>query len=96
MAYVQKAPDGGWGWVIVFVSFSFHFLMGFIYAMNVLYGAWLDEFDQGRGLTSWVVAIFNTTQVCMGKEFLFMFVSIFVCSVLLMFCLCVFVCACFV
>lgn len=66
MVLVQRPPDGGWGWVIVFVSFTYHVLMGIVYAINVLYVAWLDEFDQGKGLTSWVLTIFYTAQMVVG------------------------------
>ncbi|XP_029465620.1 monocarboxylate transporter 9 isoform X2 [Rhinatrema bivittatum] len=54
MAY-QKPPDGGWGWVIVTVSFFILFLAyGSPLAVGVLYLEWLEVFEEGKGKTAWV------------------------------------------
>ncbi|XP_053306280.1 monocarboxylate transporter 9 [Spea bombifrons] len=54
MAY-QKPPDGGWGWVIVTISFFIQFLCyGSPLAVGILYVEWLDVFDEGKGKTAWV------------------------------------------
>ncbi|XP_029398252.1 monocarboxylate transporter 9 isoform X2 [Mus pahari] len=51
----QKSPDGGWGWVIVGVSFFTQFLSyGSPLAVGVLYVEWLDAFGEGKGKTAWV------------------------------------------
>ncbi|XP_060225361.1 monocarboxylate transporter 9 isoform X1 [Meriones unguiculatus] len=51
----QKSPDGGWGWVIVAVSFFTQFLCyGSPLAVGVLYVEWLDAFGEGKGKTAWV------------------------------------------
>ncbi|KAH0623483.1 hypothetical protein JD844_006267 [Phrynosoma platyrhinos] len=51
----QKPPDGGWGWVIVLVSFFTQFLCyGSPLAVGVLYLEWLDTFGEGKGKTAWV------------------------------------------
>nr|XP_012374200.1 monocarboxylate transporter 9 isoform X3 [Dasypus novemcinctus] len=51
----KKPPDGGWGWVIVFVSFVTQFLCyGSPLAVGVLYIEWLDAFGEGKGKTAWV------------------------------------------
>ncbi|XP_051009154.1 monocarboxylate transporter 9 isoform X2 [Acomys russatus] len=51
----QKSPDGGWGWVIVVVSFFTQFLCyGSPLAVGVLYIEWLDAFGEGKGKTAWV------------------------------------------
>ncbi|XP_036022892.1 monocarboxylate transporter 9 [Onychomys torridus] len=51
----QKSPDGGWGWVIVTVSFFTQFLCyGSPLAVGVLYIEWLDAFGEGKGKTAWV------------------------------------------
>ncbi|XP_055976640.1 monocarboxylate transporter 9 [Sorex fumeus] len=51
----KKSPDGGWGWVIVFVSFFTQFLCyGSPLAVGVLYIEWLDTFGEGKGKTAWV------------------------------------------
>ncbi|XP_006895647.1 PREDICTED: monocarboxylate transporter 9 [Elephantulus edwardii] len=52
---MKKSPDGGWGWVIVFVSFFTQFLCyGSPLAVGVLYIEWLDAFGEGKGKTAWV------------------------------------------
>nr|XP_033799177.1 monocarboxylate transporter 9 [Geotrypetes seraphini]XP_033799178.1 monocarboxylate transporter 9 [Geotrypetes seraphini] len=51
----QKPPDGGWGWVIVIVSFFILFLAyGSPLAVGVLYLEWLEIFQEGKGKTAWV------------------------------------------
>ncbi|XP_054856938.1 monocarboxylate transporter 9 [Eublepharis macularius] len=51
----EKSPDGGWGWVIVLVSFFTQFLCyGSPLAVGVLYLEWLDTFEEGKGKTAWV------------------------------------------
>lgn len=51
----KKSPDGGWGWVIVFVCFFTQFLCyGSPLAVGVLYIEWLDAFGEGKGKTAWV------------------------------------------
>ncbi|XP_059153124.1 monocarboxylate transporter 9-like [Physella acuta] len=51
-------PDGGWGWVIVTCSFLIHmFVVGTMYSLSVLYVAWLDQFDSGKGATSWIISL---------------------------------------
>ncbi|XP_048669993.1 monocarboxylate transporter 9 isoform X3 [Marmota marmota marmota] len=51
----KKSPDGGWGWVIVLVSFFTQFLCyGSPLAVGVLYVEWLDVFGEGKGKTAWV------------------------------------------
>ncbi|MEE6485447.1 hypothetical protein FKM82_014283 [Ascaphus truei] len=51
----QRPPNGGWGWVIVTVSFFIQFLCyGSPLAVGVLYVEWLDVFDEGKGKTAWV------------------------------------------
>lgn len=56
----QKPPDGGWGWVIVIVSFFTQFLCyGSPLAVGVLYLEWLDAFGEGKGKTAWVGSLAN-------------------------------------
>ncbi|KAG5831733.1 hypothetical protein ANANG_G00306890 [Anguilla anguilla] len=54
----DKAPDGGWGWVIVAASFASHFLAyGSPQSVGVLYPEWLATFHEGKGLTAWVGSV---------------------------------------
>lgn len=56
----RKPPDGGWGWVIVVVSFFTQFLCyGSPLAVGVLYVEWLDAFGEGKGKTAWVGSLAN-------------------------------------
>lgn len=56
----RKPPDGGWGWVIVAVSFFTQFLCyGSPLAVGVLYLEWLDAFGEGKGKTAWVGSLAN-------------------------------------
>ncbi|MBN3304425.1 MOT9 protein, partial [Amia calva] len=51
----EKVLDGGWAWVIVVVSFLGQFLAyGSPQSVGVLYPAWLDAFQEGKGMTAWV------------------------------------------
>ncbi|KAJ7426336.1 hypothetical protein WISP_16867 [Willisornis vidua] len=56
----RKPPDGGWGWVVVLVSFFTQFLCyGSPLAVGVLYLEWLDVFGEGKGKTAWVGSLAN-------------------------------------
>lgn len=62
------APDGGWGWVVVFGSTLIHFLIvGTGRCFGVFYLDLLDRFQHSASATSWVVAIFNTMRMAFGK-----------------------------
>ncbi|KAF5900645.1 monocarboxylate transporter 9, partial [Clarias magur] len=51
----KKAPDGGWGWVIVLASFMALLLgYGSPQSVGVLYPEWLDAFQESKGMTAWV------------------------------------------
>lgn len=58
MYTIQNPPDGGWGWVIVGAAFlTFFMTTGTMMSMSVMYVAWLEEFNTGRGVTSWIIAV---------------------------------------
>ncbi|XP_061084116.1 monocarboxylate transporter 9-like isoform X1 [Conger conger] len=55
---MRKAPDGGWGWVIVWAAFVGQFLAyGSPHSMGVLYPEWLSAFQEGKGLTAWIGSV---------------------------------------
>jgi len=53
---VYKAPDGGWGWVIVFASFLLQALsVGITYTFGIIYVDLLDYFkDTEVRNTAWI------------------------------------------
>lgn len=58
IAWVPKSPDGGWGWVVVFGSFLIHiFTDGIVYSFGIMVVEFLHAFQEGRGLTSWIISI---------------------------------------
>ncbi|GFO30848.1 monocarboxylate transporter 12 [Plakobranchus ocellatus] len=51
----MTVSEGGWGWVVVFCSFYHHlFMASAVYSLSVYYGSWVEDFNTGRGLASWV------------------------------------------
>lgn len=51
-------PDGGWGWMVVFASFMIHVILdGVTYSSGLLYVEWLQEFEGGKGVTSWITSV---------------------------------------
>lgn len=53
MAADQQAPDGGWGWMIVFAVFVGNFLIdGCAGSFGILYPELLEEFDASPAMTS--------------------------------------------
>uniref|UniRef100_T1JX20 Major facilitator superfamily (MFS) profile domain-containing protein n=1 Tax=Tetranychus urticae TaxID=32264 RepID=T1JX20_TETUR len=53
-----KAPDGGYGWMIVLSSFMIHFLAdGITYTFGIFYVELLKHFKAGKGITAWVPSI---------------------------------------
>eukprot|EP01045_Picozoa_sp_COSAG04_P000961 COSAG04_NODE_28_length_36566_cov_70.886665_19_plen_328_part_00 len=58
--------DGGYGWVVVLVSFLQHVVViGMNYSNGVLFDLLLTTFGQGRGPTSWVSSL-NTAMLLGG------------------------------
>lgn len=45
-----RAPDGGWGWIVVFSSFVIHVIMdGITYSMGTYLSQWSKEFNVSHG-----------------------------------------------
>ncbi|KAG2462720.1 FA13C protein, partial [Polypterus senegalus] len=58
----EEALDGGWGWVIIVVSFIGQFLAyGSPHAVGVLYPEWLEAFGESKGKTAWVGSLVSGT-----------------------------------
>ena len=54
----MAAPDGGWGWVIVFASFILYVITG---GMERAFGVWyveiLDRYEASAALTEWLIGM---------------------------------------
>lgn len=63
----RKYPDGGYGWVIVFLSFTLYLIAdGIAYPLGLINSAWLDYFKQSETKTSWVGSLFYATPLLSG------------------------------
>eukprot|EP00058_Branchiostoma_floridae_P007650 XP_002593138.1 hypothetical protein BRAFLDRAFT_72777 [Branchiostoma floridae] len=53
--YLDRPPDGGWGWMVVFSSFLVHVVViGSIKSFGVFYAAFREAFDEGAGDTAFI------------------------------------------
>lgn len=65
LSYV--APDAGWGWVVVFASFSIHFIMdGITYALGAYLTAFTKIFHVSRSEASLVHSILPSVTLISG------------------------------
>lgn len=63
----RKAPDGGWGWWVVFGSFMIHVITdGITYSFGVFYDEFLTYFNEGKGPTAWILSILVGVTFCSG------------------------------
>lgn len=63
-----RAPDGGWGWVVVACSFLALLLgNGPPQAVGILYPEWLLVFEEGKGTTAWVVSLVGGIGCIVGE-----------------------------
>ncbi|VDD75553.1 unnamed protein product [Mesocestoides corti] len=54
----EGAPDGGWGWVVVFASFLVHFLVdGLAYSFGVFTTDLVEHYDISRQSVGWINSI---------------------------------------
>ncbi|XP_060518855.1 monocarboxylate transporter 12 [Cylas formicarius] len=61
------APDGGWGWMVVFGSFMIHVITdGVTYSFGIFYYEFLEYFKEGKSLTSWILSILVGVTLCSG------------------------------
>ncbi|XP_055304029.1 monocarboxylate transporter 9-like [Sitodiplosis mosellana] len=62
-----KPLDGGWGWLIVVGSFVINFISdGIVCSFGVIYVQLLDEFNEGKGYTSWILSLMSGMALCVG------------------------------
>ena len=66
---VYKAPDGGYGWVIVFCSFMLQAISGGIaFSVGIYFVEFLDTFGRGTGATAWIGSINSGLLFGAGKQ----------------------------
>jgi hypothetical protein len=63
-----SAPDGGWGWMVVFASFMIHLIAdGVTYTFGIFYFELLKHFASGKGLTAWIPSIMTGMTFAIGQ-----------------------------
>lgn len=68
--YIQKLPDGGWGWVVVFAAFATNFVWGGLFnSYGVLYREFLTYFQEPRSYTSWIGSVLSGIGYASGNKF---------------------------
>jgi hypothetical protein len=64
---VFQAPDGGYGWVVVFVSFLINMIAdGITFSFGVFNVEFLKYFGDSKGKTAWISSIFMATPLLSG------------------------------
>ncbi|CAB0035216.1 unnamed protein product [Trichogramma brassicae] len=61
------APDGGWGWVVVFACFMVHLLTdGVVYSYGFFQKEYVKQFEVTQHAASWVASLLVGTTFCAG------------------------------
>ncbi|XP_055868960.1 monocarboxylate transporter 12-B-like isoform X1 [Biomphalaria glabrata] len=64
---LQKAPDGGYGWVIVAASFFHHMIVGGIgRSEGLFFLQYQERFGSSAQMTAWPMSLMSTLNFCMG------------------------------
>ena len=67
LAYTYRAPDGGWGWVIVVASFMVNMIAdGVTFSFGVLFDELQNEFKESKAVTAGVVSVFHAVPLLSG------------------------------
>lgn len=62
-----RAPDGGWGWVIVFVSFMINLIAdGVTFSFGVIYLEFINYFGESKSKTAWIGSLFLAIPLLSG------------------------------
>lgn len=62
-----QAPDGGWGWVIVFASFMINMIAdGITFSFGIFNVEFLKYFGDTKGKTAWIGSIFMASPLLSG------------------------------
>lgn len=62
-----QAPDGGWGWVVVFASFMVNMIAdGITFSFGIFNVEFLKYFGDSKGKTAWIGSIFMASPLLSG------------------------------
>ncbi|XP_054281981.1 monocarboxylate transporter 12-like isoform X2 [Macrosteles quadrilineatus] len=62
-----KAPDGGWGWVVVFAAFMVNLIAdGITFSFGVIFVEFLHYFGEGKSKTAWIGSLFMAMPLLSG------------------------------
>ncbi|KAK7113314.1 monocarboxylate transporter 9-like [Littorina saxatilis] len=64
---MPPAPDGGWGWCVVFGAFMISLICdGCAFSFGVMFVHLVDEFQQSKSETAWIASIFYSLSLLLG------------------------------
>eukprot|EP00058_Branchiostoma_floridae_P020928 XP_002606418.1 hypothetical protein BRAFLDRAFT_57286 [Branchiostoma floridae] len=62
MQSVNKPPEGGWGWIVVFSTFLLHVVaIGLVKSLGVFFVEFREVFQESAGKTSLITSVFAAT-----------------------------------
>lgn len=62
-----RAPDGGWGWVVVAASFMVNLIAdGFTFSFGVIFVEFLNYFGEAKSKTAWIGSFFMAMPLLSG------------------------------
>lgn len=63
----MRAPDGGWGWVVVFAAFMVNLIAdGITFSFGVIFVEFLHYFGEGKSKTAWIGSLFMAMPLLSG------------------------------
>ncbi|XP_039290550.1 uncharacterized protein LOC111047355 [Nilaparvata lugens] len=62
-----RAPDGGWGWIVVFAAFMVNLIAdGVTFSFGVIFVEFLHYFGEGKSKTAWIGSLFMAMPLLSG------------------------------
>lgn len=63
----NQAPDGGWGWVVVFAAFMVNMIAdGVTFSFGVIFIEFEKYFEEGKSKTAWIGSLFMAVPLLSG------------------------------
>lgn len=64
---MPRAPDGGWGWVVVAASFFINLIGdGITFSFGIIFVDFLNYFGEGKSRTAWIGGVFMAMPLLSG------------------------------